>query len=113
MPHRVKSLLLCAAWLAFSCATLPAAAQSQPAMTEPEANPSDKLQADLCASKTGDAREACLREGQDRQISAGVRGDVRAQSTVSAYNVARAKCDSLSGIAKDNCIAAAKAKYKQ
>jgi hypothetical protein len=111
MSHRVKHVLVSVAWLAFSCATLSAEAQSQPPITEP--NPSDKLQADLCASKTGDAREACLREGQDRQISAGVRGDVRAQSTNSAYNAARAKCDSLSGTARDNCIAAAKRKYKQ
>lgn len=113
MPHRFRHVLISAAWLAVSCATLSAGAQSQPPMTEPEPNPSDKLQADLCASKTGDAREACLREGQDRQISAGVRGDVRAASTNSAYNAARAKCDTLSGIAKDNCIAAAKSKYKQ
>jgi hypothetical protein len=113
MPHQIRHVLISAAWLAFSCATLPARAQSQPPMTEPGPDSSDKLQADLCASKTGDAREACLREGQDRQISAGVRGDVRAQSTNSAYNVARAKCDTLSGTARDNCIAAAKSKYKQ
>jgi hypothetical protein len=111
MSHPIKFVLISAAWLAFSCATLSAGAQSQSPNTEP--NPSDKLQADLCASKTGDAREACLREGQDRQISAGVRGDVRAESTNSSYNAARAKCDTLSGIARDNCIAAAKSKYKQ
>jgi hypothetical protein len=111
MPYRVKCLLIGAAWLAMACVTAPAAAQSQPATTEPDT--SDKLQADLCASKTGEAREACLREGQDRQISAGVRGDVRAESTNSAYNAARAKCDTLSGSARDNCIAAAKRKYKQ
>jgi len=111
MPYRVKHVLISAAWLALSCGTLCAGAQSQPAATEPNTN--DKLQADLCASKTGDAREACLREGQDRQISSGVRGDVRAESTNSAYNAARAKCDTLSGSARDNCIAAAKRKYKQ
>jgi hypothetical protein len=111
MPHRVKQVLISAAWLALSFGTLSAAAQSQPATTEPSTE--DKLQADLCASKTGDAREACLREGQDRQISSGVRGDVRAASTNSAYNAARAKCDTLSGTARDNCIAAAKRKYKQ
>jgi len=113
MPHQVKLLLISAAWLALSCAALPAGAQSQPPMTEPGPDSGDKLQADLCASKTGDAREACLREGQDRQISAGVRGDVRAASTNSDYNAARAKCDTLSGDAKDRCITAAKSKYKQ
>jgi hypothetical protein len=111
MTYRVKHVLISVAWLALSCGTLSAGAQSQPATTEP--NTSDKLQADLCASKTGDAREACLREGQDRQISSGVRGDVRAESTNSAYIAARAKCDTLSGSARDNCIAAAKRKYKQ
>ena len=113
MAYPVRHLLISAAWLAVSCATLSAGAQSQPAMTEPQPDASDKLQADLCASKTGDAREACLREGQDRQITTGVRGDVRAASTNSDYNVARAKCDTLSGDAKDKCIAAAKSKYKQ
>jgi hypothetical protein len=112
MAHQVRHLLISAAWLAMSCTTFYAGAQSQPAMTEPAPDPSDKLQADLCASKTGDAREACLREGQDRQITDGVRGDVRAASTNSDYNVARAKCDTLSGDAKDKCIAAAKKKYK-
>jgi hypothetical protein len=106
-------VLISAAWLAFSFPTLPAGALPPPHPPPPAPDSSDKLQADLCASKTGDAREACLREGQDRQISAGVRGDVRAQSTNSAYNVARAKCDTLSGTARDNCIAAAKSKYKQ
>lgn len=108
MSYPVKNVLLgvvCAlSWVAFS-----AHAQSTP--TEPSQN--DRLQADLCASKTGDAREACLREGQDRQISAGIRGDVRAESTNSGYNVARAKCDALSGPAHDNCVVAAKKKYKQ
>lgn len=108
MIHVVKQVLIGATWLALSCAVL---AQSQAPVTEP--NSSDKLQADLCASKTGDAREACLREGQDRQISAGVRGDVRAESTDSAYIAARAKCEALAGDARDSCIAAAKSKYKQ
>src|SRR5580658_7211897 len=111
MPHRY--LLISAAWLVLSCTTFCAGAQSQPPMTEPQPDPSDKLQADLCASKTGDAREECLKEGQDRQITDGVRGDVRAASTNSAYNAARAKCDTLSGDVKDRCIAAAKKKYKQ
>jgi hypothetical protein len=108
MSYPVKNVLLgvvCAfSWAAFS-------AHAQSSQTEP--NQSDKLQADLCASKTGDAREACLREGQDRQISAGIRGDVRAESTNADYNVARAKCDTLSGTARDNCVIAAKKKYKQ
>jgi hypothetical protein len=111
MSYPSKYLLLCAAWLALSCAPLVGQAQSQAPITEP--NPNDKLQAELCASKSGDAREACLREGQDRQISAGVRGDERVESTNAGYNVARAKCDALSGIARDNCIRRAKTKYKQ
>lgn len=113
MHYRVKYLLISAAWLALSCGTLAARAQSQAPVTEPQPNANDKLQADLCASKTGDAREACLREGQDRAITTGVRDDARAASTNSDYNVARAKCDTLSGDAKDKCIAAAKSKYKQ
>jgi len=111
MVNSNKYVLISAAWLALSCAPLMIQAQSQAPVTEP--NPSDKLQADLCASKTGDAREECLREGEDRQISAGVRGDERAESTNAGYNVARAKCDALSGTARDNCIARAKSKYKQ
>jgi hypothetical protein len=108
MAYPSKYVLISAAWLVLSCA--PWVTQAQ---TPVEPNPSDKLQADLCASKSGDAREACLREGQDRQISAGVRGDERAESTNAGYNVARAKCDALSGTARDNCITRAKAKYKQ
>jgi hypothetical protein len=111
MSYAIKYVLIGAAWLALSCGPLVAQAQSQAPVTEP--NPSDKLQADLCASKTGDAREACLREGQDRQITAGVRGDERAESTNSGYNVARAKCETLSGADRDNCISRAKKKYKQ
>jgi hypothetical protein len=111
MSTSIRYALLGAAWLALSCTSLALQAQSQATVTEP--SPSDKLQADLCASKSGDARESCLREGQDRQISAGVRGDVRAESTNSGYNVARAKCDELSGTERDNCIHRAKAKYKQ
>jgi len=110
MPHSCKFVLGSAAWLALLCVSFVAQAQ-QSTPTEPNTN--DRLQADLCASKTGDAREDCLREGQDRQISAGVRGDERAESTNAGYNVARAKCDALSGIARDNCITRAKAKYKQ
>jgi hypothetical protein len=108
MSYPIRNVLLgvvCSvSWVAF-------AAHAQSSQTEPNQN--DKLQADLCASKTGDARDACLREGQDRQISTGVRGDVRAESTNSDYNVARAKCDTLSGTARDNCVTAAKKKYKQ
>jgi hypothetical protein len=110
MAYSSKYVLISAAWLALSCAPFLAQAQSQ-TPTEPT-DTGDKLQADLCASKTGDAREDCLREGQDRQIAAGVRGDERADSTNAAYNVARAKCDALAGVKRDNCIARAKAKYK-
>jgi hypothetical protein len=111
MSYPIKYVLISAAWVALSCVPLVLHAQAQAPVTEP--NPTDKLQADLCASKTGDAREACVREGQDRQITAGVRGDERAQSTNTGYNVARAKCDALSGTERDNCIARAKKKYKQ
>lgn len=90
-------------------AALPAAAQTQ-APVEPD--PTDKLQGDVCMSKTGDARESCLKEGQDRQIASGLRADVRAESDNSDYNVARAKCEALAGSARDKCISAAKAKYK-
>jgi hypothetical protein len=110
MAYSGKYVLISAAWLVLSCAPFAAQAQSQ---TPTEPNPTDKLQADLCASKSGDAREACLREGQDRQISAGVRADERAASTNAGYNVARAKCDALTGTARDNCVTRAKAKYKQ
>jgi hypothetical protein len=106
MSYKINYVLLSAAWLTLSCAPLVVKAQS----TEP--NSSDKLQAELCASKMGDARDRCLKEGQDRQISAGVRGDERAASTDSDYKVARAKCDALSGTERDNCITRAKKKYK-
>ncbi len=110
MLHAVKRVLLAAACIAITGASLSVGAQNQAPVTEP--NPTDKLQGDVCMSKTGDAREACLKEGQDRQITSGVRGDVRAESTSSGYNVARAKCEALSGSARNKCIADAKAKYK-
>jgi len=111
MSTSIRFALLGAAWLALSGSSFVVQAQSQATVTEP--SPGNKLQADLCASKSGDAREACLREGQDRQITAGIRGDQRVESTNSGYNVARAKCEALSGTERDNCIQRAKAKYKQ
>ncbi|HEY4772273.1 MAG TPA: hypothetical protein VIH50_04505 [Steroidobacteraceae bacterium] len=110
MLHALTRVLIAGACVAITGAILSAGAQTQAPVTEP--NPTDKLQGDVCMSKTGDAREACLKEGQDRQITSGVRGDVRAESTNSEYNVARAKCEAFSGSARDKCIADAKAKYK-
>ena len=105
MPHLPKPFLL-ALMLALGCAAAPLLADPTPTDT------GDKATLDLCASRTGDARDACLREAQDRQISSDVRADVRADSKNSRYKAARAKCDVLSGSAKDDCIAAAKAKFK-
>jgi hypothetical protein len=105
-----KRALLTAACLVILGISPAVEAQAQAPVTEP--NPTDKLQGDVCMSKTGDARDSCLKEGQDRQIASGVRGDVRAESTNSDYNVARAKCEAFSGSARDKCIADAKAKYK-
>ena len=105
-----KDALIAAAYLVILGLCPSVEAQSQAPVTEP--NPTDKLQGDVCMSKTGDARESCLKEGQDRQIASAVRGDVRAESTNSDYNVARAKCEAFSGSARDKCIANAKAKYK-
>ncbi len=110
MIRSVILALASAAWLAVAGVPFAAHAQAQAPVTDPST--SDKLQADLCASKSGDAREACLREGQDRKITADVRGDTRAESTNSDYNVARAKCDALAGEERDNCIRRAKKKYK-
>jgi hypothetical protein len=110
MINSLKLALAGAAWLALAGVPLVALAQAQAPVTDPST--SDKLQADLCASKSGDAREACLREGQDRKITADVRGDARAESANSDYNVARAKCDALDGTERDNCIRRAKKKYK-
>jgi hypothetical protein len=108
MLHGAPRIAIAVALLTVAAgASLHAVAQSP---VEPD--PTDKLQGDVCMSKTGEAREACLKEGQDRQIASGLREDVRAESDNSDYNVARAKCEALSGSARDKCIANAKAKYK-
>jgi len=107
MSYPINRVLIAACWLALASSTVSVLADPPPA------DPNDRITADLCASKTGDARVACLREAQDRQISSDVRADVRADSKNSSYNAARAKCDTLSGDARDSCIAAAKKKYKQ
>jgi hypothetical protein len=106
MSYSMNRVLITICWMAVACWALPVIADPPPV------DPNDRITADLCASKTGDARENCLRQAQDRQISSDVRADARADSTDSNYNVARAKCDQLSGDARDRCIAAAKKKYK-
>ena len=110
MSGSVRLMLLSLTSLLLTLGAVTARGQSQ--SPTPEPNTTDKIQADLCASKTGDARDKCLKEGQDRQLTSGLRGDVGATSTNSDYNVARAKCDLLTGTKRDDCMAAARSKYK-
>jgi hypothetical protein len=75
-----------------------------------------------CDARTGNDKDVCLKEAKAAQTRA--RADAKAgRSSQDAntdakeaardadYRVARERCDSLSGSAKDQCVAQAKAKY--
>jgi hypothetical protein len=77
-----------------------------------------------CDAKTGNDKDVCIKEAKAAEVKA--KADAKANQKVAAarqdaredkmdadYKVALEKCDSLSGAAKDSCVASAKAKYQK
>ncbi len=77
-----------------------------------------------CSARTGNDKDVCIKEAQAMETKA--KADAKASEKVAAarqsaqedkldadYKVALEKCDSLSGPAKDSCVANAKAKYQK
>jgi hypothetical protein len=76
-----------------------------------------------CDAKTGNEKDVCIKEAKAAETKAkvdakatekiaAIREDAREDKMSAEYKVAIEKCDSLSGSAKDACVANAKAKYK-
>jgi hypothetical protein len=83
-----------------------------------------KVESDACKAKQGNDKDVCMKQAKANRDKA--KADAKAQlessdAVASArdtkleaqYKVAKEKCDSLSGDAKDNCIKQAKARYGQ
>ncbi len=77
-----------------------------------------------CDAKTGNDKDVCVKEAKATETKAtvdakatekvaAIREDAREDKMNAEYKVAIEKCDSLSGPAKDACVAKAKAQYKQ
>ena len=77
-----------------------------------------------CDAKNGNDKDVCIKEAKAAETKskvdakttekvAAVREDAREDKMNADYKVAIEKCDSLSGAAKDACVADAKAKYKK
>jgi len=81
-----------------------------------------KADKDACSSRSGNAKDICLAEASGREKVAKAdaeaaykntpkaREDARDARAEAAYNVAKEKCDELSGNAKDVCVKEADAK---
>jgi hypothetical protein len=81
-----------------------------------------KADKDACASRTGNAKDICLAEASGREKMAKAdaeaaykntpkaREDARIARAEATYNVAKERCDELSGNAKDVCVKEANAK---
>lgn len=75
-----------------------------------------------CDAKAGNEKDVCLKEAKAAQTKAKseaemkkdvgeARSEAREEKSDANYKVAIEKCDSLSGPAKDACIASAQSKY--
>ncbi len=77
-----------------------------------------------CGAKTGNDKDVCIKEATAAETKA--KADAKASEKVASarqsaqedkmdadYKVALEKCDSMSGPAKDSCVANAKAKYRK
>jgi hypothetical protein len=75
-----------------------------------------------CGAKNGNDKDVCIKEAKAAETKA--KADAKANEKIASarqdaqdskmdaeYKVALEKCDSLSGPAKDHCVASAKAKY--
>jgi vacuolar-type H+-ATPase subunit E/Vma4 len=83
-----------------------------------------KAAKEACKSHKGNDRDVCLKqakadhvkatsEAKARLESKSARADAREDTIDAQYQVAKEKCDVLSGDAKDSCVKQAKLKYHQ
>jgi type IV secretory pathway VirB10-like protein len=80
-----------------------------------------KMDKDACSSRSGNAKDICLAEANGKEMVAKadaeaaykntpkVREDARVTRAEATYNVAKEKCDGLSGNSKDVCVKEASA----
>ena len=91
----------------------------------------DRISADFkaakqaCESRSGNAKDVCMAEAKGREkvakaeLDAKVKGTPKAQEALQVaraeadFDVAKEKCDDLSGNSKDTCVADARAKLKR
>ena len=91
----------------------------------------DRISADFkaakqaCEARSGNAKDICMAEAKGREkvakaeLDAKAKGTPKAQEAVQVaraeadYDVAKEKCDDLSGNSKDTCVADARAKLKR
>jgi len=77
-----------------------------------------------CNSLTGHDKDVCVREAKASyqkakadakvmRVSSSAKAEAGEDKREANYNVAKEKCDALSGDQKDACVAQAKARYKQ
>jgi len=75
-----------------------------------------------CGSMTGNDKDVCIKQAKSNKVAAvsnakadkkvvEARVDANEDKITAEYKVALEKCDALAGQGKDNCVAAAKAKY--
>jgi hypothetical protein len=130
MSNPMISLLIAAGLAVAGCATQQAApvASSKPISKDAydtavrNAEAQYKADKDACSSRSGNAKDICLAEASGREKVAKAdaeaaykntpkaREDARDARADAAYNVAKEKCDALSGNAKDVCVKEADAK---
>ena len=68
---------------------------------------------DVCLSQAKSERDKAAAEVKLAKTTADAIGDASSEHAEADYKVAREKCDSLAGDAKDSCIAQAKSRYGQ
>jgi hypothetical protein len=77
-----------------------------------------------CNAKTGNEKKVCVMEAKAKQTkaiaeakanktAADARADAREDTRDSEYKVALAKCNALSGAAKDSCVSSAKSAFRK
>lgn len=83
-----------------------------------------KAAKDACSAKSGNDKDVCVKQAKANYTKAKADAkaarktrDARADATddkmKAEYKVAKERCDSMSGDAKDSCVKQAKAKYNQ
>lgn len=75
-----------------------------------------------CAALTGNDKDVCIKQAKATKVAAladaradkkviEARSNAREDKRIAEYKVASEKCDALAGLAKDNCVSAAKSQF--